>query len=126
MYYYDEHFIKKNFGKEEHFQVPEGYFDTLRSRVLNDIKTREAGIPKQPARTISIWYRYRAAVVSAAASVLIGGFALGAWMHGVGHAPSESKQTTSQAMTSSSNLDAMMNYSMMDTEDMYSYMADAE
>lgn len=126
MYSKDEHYINKHFGKKEHFRVPEGYFDMLHSRVLNDVKAKAPGVPKQPAPTVSLWHRYRAAVVSAAASVLIGGFALGAWMHGAGHAPSESRHISSQTVASSSNLDAMMNYSMMDTEDMYSYIADAE
>lgn len=140
MYNKDERFIKKNFGKEEHFRVPKDYFDTLAPRVLSTIKNKtqkedniEAALSpdfagrKSAARTISmsIWHRYRAIAVSAAASVLIGGFALGAWVHGGGH-PSGAPQTPSYSAASSSNLDAMMNYSMMDTEEMYSYIADAE
>lgn len=126
MYCKDEQILNNRFGKDEPFRVPEGYFDTLNARILNEIHTKASGIPQQRARTISIWHRYRVAAVSAVASVLIGGFALSAWMHGSGHAPSEIKQTSNSAVAPASNLDAMMNYSMMDTEDMYSYIADAE
>lgn len=38
MYTKDEYFIKKSFGKAEHFRVPKGYFDTLNARVLNELK----------------------------------------------------------------------------------------
>lgn len=141
MYFKDEHFIKKNFGKAEHFHVPKDYFDTLTPRILNEIRTEaqdnasttfKSGMTyniagqHNTARTTSMWHRYRAAVVSAVASVLIGGFALSAWMQGGGHTQSGDKQISTSTVGSSSNLDAMMNYSMMDTEDMYSYIADSE
>lgn len=126
MYSKNEHYIKKNFGKEEHFRVPEDYFDTLDSRILNNIKSKTPGALKQPARTIHMWHRYRAAAVSAVASILIGGFALGTWIHGGRSTRPSSQQATANMAVSSSNLDAMMNYSMMDTEDMYSYIADSE
>ncbi len=33
----DEQFIKKCFGKQEHFRVPKEYFANLSSRILNHI-----------------------------------------------------------------------------------------
>ncbi len=124
MYSENEYFIKKSYGNEEHFRVPKGYFDTLNARILNELKIdpQEKAVP---ARTIPLWHRYRAAAISVAASVLIGCFAFGAWMHGGSRSSSQGTQAVSTA-ASSTSLDAMMNYSMMDTEDMYSYLADSE
>lgn len=33
----DEQFIKKCFGKQEHFCVPKGYFANLSMRIINNI-----------------------------------------------------------------------------------------
>ena len=33
----DEQFIKKCFGKQDHFCVPKGYFDNLSLRILDNI-----------------------------------------------------------------------------------------
>lgn len=126
MYTKDEYFIKKSFGKAEHFRVPKGYFDTLNARVLNELKIEPHEPVSVPARTIPLWHRYRAAAVSVAASVLVGCFALGAWMHEGSRTSSKSAQNITYSSASSSGLDAMMNYSMMDTDDMYSYLADSE
>lgn len=126
MYIKDAHFIRKNYGKEEHFRVPKGYFDTLNARVLNGLKIEPHGQKSVPARTVPLWHRYRAAVVSVAASVLVGCFALGAWMDKGSRTSSGNAQTITYPTASSSGLDAMMNYSMMDTDDMYSYLADSE
>ena len=126
MYIKDAHFIRKNYGKEEHFRVPKDYFDTLNARVLNELKIEPYEPVSVPARTIPLWHRYRAAVVSVAASVLVGCFALGAWIHKSSRSSSENAQTITYPSASSSGLDAMMNYSMMDTDDMYSYLADSE
>lgn len=35
----DEQFIKKRFGKQEHFCVPKGYFESLPLRILDIIGT---------------------------------------------------------------------------------------
>ena len=132
MYSKDEYYIKKNFGKQEHFRVPESYFDTMAPRLFNKIesaayrKAVQTHSNKPVARTVSWWHRYRAAAVSAVASILVGGLTLGALMHDSSRISSGSKQTKENVAASYPNLDAIMNYSMMDTEDMYSYIADSE
>lgn len=43
----EENILRKRYGKENHFQVPEGYFDKLTEQVM-------ANLPEQEARIISI------------------------------------------------------------------------
>lgn len=131
MFNKDEKYIRKSFGKEEHFKVPEGYFDSLSSKVMMRIKEesphRGRIVPKVVHMTV--WQRYRKAIVSVAASVCVGMVAAGAWFNGAFGSGSKQNVAIQQEQTSSSSensaFEAMIDYSMMDTEDMYAYMAEA-
>lgn len=131
MFNKDEKYIRKSFGKEEHFKVPEGYFDSLPSKVMMRIKEepvrRDVVVPK--VVHISAWHRYRKAIVSVAASVCVGMVAAGAYFNGAfgsgGKHNVALQQEQASSVSENSTFEAMMDYSMMDTEDMYAYMAEA-
>lgn len=130
MFYNDERYIKKRFGTANHFKVPEGYFDTFTSRVMDGIHSsglRPAAIPHAKEVGISSWKRYRKAVVGIAATACVALLSLGAYLHGMdGDRPNISTASHAETAQSStySSFDAMMDYTMMDTDDMYAYMSD--
>lgn len=133
MFNKDEKYIKKTFGKSNPFVVPKGYFDEFSSRINNIIKTTEIHSrtrknPEVKVRTVSIWSRPRRFAVGIAASVCMCIFSLGAYLHvnqGSHQDISSAEQVNVEHQyTDNSNIDAMVDYSMMDTEDMYAYMAD--
>lgn len=132
MFNNDEKYIRKAFGKKNPFSVPEGYFDSLTPRIMQGIKQTDAEgkVPimrGHAARTVSLWQRSRKFVIGVAASVCVGLFSLGAYFHS-GNSQRHSAQTMQQAKAERhsdySSIDEMVDYSMMDTEDMYAYMAD--
>lgn len=137
----EEEYIGKCFGKDNSFKVPDGYFDAVTQKVMGRIATDyvpqgkcvQDGVPDDFAggktATLSFWTRYRRAIVGVAASVCICMLPLGAYFHHVGNVADVSVAVNDQAVDTdahaASNIDAFMEYSMMDTDDMYSYIADA-
>lgn len=119
----DERFIKKKFGNKEHFLVPKGYFDKFSIRSSYEASGFQA-------RFHSIWYRYRAAGISSvAACLLVGVLVFGSLSHKHLSVSSSGEALTNTSVShfvSSMSMDDVMNYSMMDTGDMYSYMSDSE
>ena len=134
MFNKDEHYLKQTYGTRDHFTVPEGYFDSLSDRVMQRIQTiDDDAMPRCPiphsAKEVSLWERYRRTVVSVAAAVSVVVFSLGGYLRynsHHGHGGSEVQEAVSSHATESYNLNAMVDYSMMDSEDMYAYMADAK
>lgn len=68
-------------------------------------------------------------IASVAAGICVVLLPLGAYLHLSDRQPSNSVSAHAQVVEAqshtSSNIDAFMEYSMMDTNDMYSYIADA-
>lgn len=58
--------IRNQFGAENHFQVPEGYFDNLAASVMQHIPDGQAKIVKMQTPA---WRRHIVAISAAAASV---------------------------------------------------------
>lgn len=118
----EENILRKRYGKENHFQVPEGYFDKLTEQVM-------ANLPEQEARIISIeehslWQRmpWRKIAATIAAVGLLGGGALVA----VQQQPAQRSialdkhQTVKPAAgTDDAAFYEMANYTMMDNETIY-------
>lgn len=130
MFNNDERYIRKHFGKKNPFVVPKGYFDGMAARVMKSVEPTETGTVAKTSTivTISPWKRYRKAVVGIAASVCVAMFSLGVYFHGNDAdkaATVAARQATAvQASTEYSALDEAVDYSMMDADDMYAYMAD--
>lgn len=115
----EEKILARSLGKENHFQVPAGYFDHLAERVMDRLPEQEAQIIK-----ISWWQRMPMRKIAAAVAVaaVLGGGAL--W--GL-HQPASQGRLASAGQTleksSVSNEDAAFNemadYTMMDNETIY-------
>lgn len=137
----EEGYIVKCFGKGNSFKVPDGYFDAMPQKVMSRVAAD--GVPQGKcvadamvgelavveSTAVSFWVRYRRAIVSVAASVCICLLPLGAYFHYVGKVADAPVAANDQVLDTearaASNIDAFMEYSMMDTDDMYSYIADA-
>ncbi len=125
----EEKYIRKHFGKSSGFKVPEGYFDSVSSRILASLPQAK---PQQAQIVIgnqNFWSRHRRMIASVAAGICVVLLPLGAYLHLSDGQQSASVSAQAQVMETqnhaSSNIDAFMEYSMMDTNDMYSYIADA-
>lgn len=129
----DEKLLRQAFGKRNPFRVPDGYFEnfTLASlqadgERLTAKNAASGNTVQRRAITVPLWRRYRKAIAGVAASVCVGALSLGAYLHAGGGQRGDvsARQTAVEQHSDYSGIDAMMNYSMMDTEDMYAYMAD--
>lgn len=129
----EEKYIEKRFGKSGGFKIPDGYFDTLGSRVMTKMQEGQrenvaciddCGVTRQ-----GFFACHRSAIISVAASVCVAMLPLGAYLYHSGSTPAYKVSAQAQAVElqthATSNIDAFMEYSMMDTNDMYSYIADA-
>ncbi len=122
-----EKHIEATFGRKAPFKVPDGYFDDFATRMMDQLPGQGA-TPRAVVCDLkpSLWKRYRKAISVAAASVVVAVTGLGAYMH---HETTTSNRaqlagTTSQATSSYSSADAFADYAMLDSDDMYAYMAD--
>lgn len=123
----EEKYIEEKFGRRTPFKVPEGYFDSFASQLIQNLPERE---PAKKAKVVelrpSAWRRYRAVGV-AAACVCAAMLTVGAYLNGGGQqAGAGMAAGQAQVRQSYSPVDAMVDYTMMDTEDMYALMADAD
>lgn len=140
----EEKRLTEMLGRQTPFRVPSGYFDDLPSRVMRQLPEGADTAPEQAAATPetvvgggrrartaalrpTLWRRRRPAVV-AAASVCVAVFSLEVYLHGGGGKPSAqgSAAPEAPAQASYSAMDAMADYAMLDTEDLYKYMVDTD
>ncbi len=125
----EEKFIEETCGRKTPFRVPEGYFDRFADQLVQNLPERE---PMMKAKVVELktsrWHRYRT-TVAAAACVCAVALTLGGYLNGRSlrdaraHIATETEQ---QARTNYSSADAMADYAMMDSEDMYALMAEAD
>lgn len=123
----EEKYIEEKFGRRTPFKVPEGYFDSFASQLIQNLPERErAKKAKVVELRPSAWRRYRVVGV-AAACVCAAMLTVGAFLNGGGQqAGADMAAGQAQVRQSYSSVDAMADYTMMDTEDMYALMADAD
>lgn len=124
----EEKFISDKFGHRTPFKVPDGYFDDLTSRIMQNIPERSH--PVEEARIVGMgfsrWRRLRPIAI-AAASICVAVFGMGIYLHGgdKGTAVVHTGQMNDVPLVSPySTVDAIADYAMLDTEDMYAYMED--
>ena len=124
----DERYIEKHLGHENPFRVPDHYFEDfakqLEMRLPEQNKKSSASVvPLRPQRP---WWRrpgfmWSAGSVSAACLAFL-------FLHlSSGKMGTQPVTSSAQHVATStwSGFDAMTDYTMMDTNDMYAYMADA-
>ncbi|KXB36788.1 hypothetical protein HMPREF1870_02616 [Bacteroidales bacterium KA00344] len=124
----EEKFISDKFGHRTPFKVPEGYFDDLASQIMQNIP--EQSYQVEGVRIVEMkesrWRRLRPIAI-AAASVCVAVFGMGIYLHSgergtiVSHDERIKEETS---VSSYAAIDAIADYAMLDTEDMYAYMED--
>lgn len=121
-----EKYIRNRYGAENHFSVPDGYFDSLADMVMDKLPDEQTNIVKMP---VSVW-RHRIVVISAVAASIAVAVCL---VFKTGTDTSNGQETTVAACPDAtsmydddSDVDAMAHYTMVDATDMYAYMSDAE
>lgn len=117
----DEKYIHDHFGRNDHFVVPDGFFEQFAHNVMTQV-------PEQmPRRSMVgyVWLRYAAA----ASLLLLCGIA-GLWFDGGHHeaAPivNYGVAATHGNTVVSGSVEEVADYAMIDNEDMYSYIAGYE
>lgn len=118
----EEKMLKGMFGRENHFAVPEGYFDSFADKLMEQLPATDARIVEMHAE--SWWHRLPlrkvAAVVGVAA--LLGGGGLFYVNHGL-HTSAQMAGTYVESPVTGnseySTFDQMADYTMMDNQDIY-------
>ena len=109
----EEKYIREKVGRENPFRVPEGYFDQLSARVMEQLPERQ-----RKSRLVQLrpWY-YAAACVAAVA-------VMGLTFHF--HAGTGQSSAVAYAETNTDNtyIDEAADYAMLDNNEIYACLAD--
>lgn len=130
----EEKFIEEKFGRETPFRVPEGYFDDFTSRLMKQLPedTSQTGrlAEVKPAQMVVLSPRkHRWHKVIAVAACLVAGM-LSWTVYSLVSRGGHSAETqsvvahSSDSQTNYSAMDYMFDYTMIDNEDMYAYVAE--
>ena len=109
---------------ENPFSVPEGYFDNLAQRMIDNLPAHEVRmIPteekKKSRNRLFQWARYGAAAAVVAAVCMVG-------LHFTNNEPAAQTQvaaSTTASYSTDENIDAMADYIMADDQDLYAYIS---
>jgi len=111
----EEQILKNRFGNENHFTVPDGYFEQFNARLMEQLPDREAHVV-----SLSAWKRLRPAMMAAAcaAGVLL---SVGIYRHAT------TQETKAQLMVQTDgqyyyDLDEAADYMMLDNDDIYAML----
>ncbi len=111
----EEKYIEERVGKENHFRVPEGYFDSLTSRVMSQL-------PEQKVKTAYVqlrrWY-YAAACVA-----VIGILGITYHLQQDDTAQQPVAGTIETNTDNNTYMDEVADYAMIDNADIYACLAD--
>lgn len=130
-----EKYIDTLAGQRHPFKVPDGYFDDFADRLMSRLPempeasvTTDAQQPTLRVTPASRPLRWRKYVATAAACACIAMLSAAAYWH-TSHADNDRQDrataTAASATTSTySTMDALTDYTMLDSDDMYAYMAD--
>lgn len=118
----EEKVLNNMFGKENHFTVPEGYFDSFAVHLMGQLPVAEARVIEMHAQPW--WHRLPMRKVAAAVgvAVVLGGSGLFYASHRMqGYVPMASTHVEQQEGGSSDygTFDQMADYTMMDNETIY-------
>ena len=115
----NENYIKQRFGEENHFKVPEGYFNYFASQFM-------ANLPEKEAKVVEIMPRKRwRPIAVAAASLAFVAMGAAMWFN----QDKQAEQNVSEAQASGyylqspSELEQAADYAMLDATDMYALLS---
>ncbi len=121
----EEKKILKKFGKDNHFTVPEGYFDTLTSRIMSNIPAEETKTVSIAPRRKTGWMKWTGLAAACMAGAVIG-------INMINRTEISDEQPyagNAQAATygyssySSEYQEEMLDYAMVDYNDVYNYLS---
>lgn len=127
----EEKYLNDRLGKVNTFKVPEGYFENFPDKMMSKLTAEDeliswTAISAMPERKKLV--RLRRWIGGVAAGLFVASFSLGMFLHTASKDVKPTQNHPSQVVASQSHndysIDAFVDYSMMDTEDMYAYMAD--
>lgn len=118
----EENILKERFGKENPFKVPEGYFDHLTERIMENLPEQEIRVIDIRSRQ-TLWQKLPLRKIAAAVAVvaLLGGGSFWALQHeGNSKVVAHAKQHEQKAVSSEdAAFNEMADYAMIDNETIY-------
>lgn len=118
----EENILKERFGKENPFKVPEGYFDHLTERIMENLPEQEVRVIDIRSRQ-TLWQNLPLRKIAAAVAVvaLLGGGSFWALQHeGDSKMVAHAKQHEQKAVSSEdAAFNEMADYAMIDNETIY-------
>jgi len=119
----EEKILEKQYGHAQPFRVPAGYFDRLSTEIMEQL-------PKQQAPVIKMRPKYlRKVAIALVSAACLGGvlFSVGTYLNNgnsMQTAEIEATACNEEANASSGIINEVVDYAMLDNEDMYSYLSD--
>ena len=118
----EENILKERFGKENPFKVPEGYFDHLTERIMENLPEQEVRVIDIRSRQ-TLWQKMPLRKIAAAVAVvaLLGGGSFWALQReGNSKMVAHAKQHEQKAVSSEdAAFNEMADYAMIDNETIY-------
>lgn len=118
----EENILKERFGKENLFKVPEGYFNHLTERIMENLPEQEVRVIDIRSRQ-TLWQKLPLRKIAAAVAVvaLLGGGSFWALQHeGDSKMVAHAKQHEQKAVSSEdAAFNEMADYAMIDNETIY-------
>lgn len=118
----EENILKERFGKENPFKVPEGYFDHLTEKIMENLPEQEIHVIDIRSRQ-TLWQKLPLRKIAAAVAVvaLLGGGSFWALQHeGDSKMVAHAKQHEQKAVSSEdAAFNEMADYAMIDNETIY-------
>lgn len=121
----NETFLSERYGRENHFRVPEGYFDGLPARIM-------AGLPDNVPTMTVVGTRHRRLRLWLGVAACLCGVVFGAAVCFTSLADGKDKSAATVASTSTvastqqssaaSYVEEVADYTMMDNTDIYAYL----
>lgn len=118
----EENILKERFGKQNPFKVPDGYFDHLTERIMENLPEQEIRVIDIRSRQ-TLWQKLPLRKIAAAVAVvaLLGGGSFWALQHeGNSKMVAHAKQHEQKAVASEeAAFNEMADYAMIDNETIY-------
>ena len=118
----EENILKERFGKENPFKVPDGYFDHLTERIMENLPEQEIRVIDIRSRQ-TLWQKLPLRKIAAAVAVvaLLGGGSFWALQHeGNSKVVAHVKKHEQKAVSSEdAAFNEMADYAMIDNETIY-------
>ena len=116
----EEIYLNSHLSRENHFRVPEGYFDRLTADVMARLPERETVVENKPAAK-RVFLRPLLAAASVACVALI---AVGVYFNRNAAVVDADEQVAAvSTVMSDSYIDDAADYMMMDHKDIYAYIS---